>query len=145
VTVVGPSGHRVVAGVLVRGVEVLLGHRSPDRRWYPDVWDLPGGHVEPGEDERTALDRELGEEVGVRPLQVDPAPVLRIDDGQLHLALWVVRAWDGEPRNLQPHEHDELRWVAAPEVHRLRLAHPSYVDVVRQAVRGAGSAVPTDE
>ena len=40
----------LVAGVLVRGAEVLLGHRSPHRRWYPDVWDLPGGHVEPGED-----------------------------------------------------------------------------------------------
>lgn len=57
----------VVAGVLVRGAEVLLGHRSPDRRWYPDVCDFPGGHVEPGEDERAALDRELCEEVGEPP------------------------------------------------------------------------------
>jgi 8-oxo-dGTP diphosphatase len=127
----------VVAGVLVRGTDVLLGHRSPDRRWYPDVWDLPGGHVERGEDERAALARELREEVGVVPRQVDPAPVLRVDEGELHLALWVVRSWDGEPRNLQPHEHDELRWVPAGEVGRLRLAHPSYVDVARRAVTGA--------
>ena len=42
----------MVAGVLVRGTEVLLGHRSPGRRWYPDVWDLPGGHVEPGDQRR---------------------------------------------------------------------------------------------
>lgn len=97
--------HHVVAGLLVRGTEVLLGHRSPGRRWYPDVWDLPGGHVE---------------------------------DGELHLALFVVRSWDGEPRNLQPHEHDELRWVPAADVHRLRLAHPAYGDVVGQAVARAG-------
>ena len=131
--------HHVVAGALVQHGRVLLAHRSPGRRWYPDVWDLPGGHVEPGEDEHEALARELREEVGVVPRQVGPAPVLRIEGGELHLALFVVRSWDGEPRNLQPHEHDELRWVAASEVHRLRLAHPSCVDVVRQAVGGAGS------
>ena len=33
----------VVVGALVRDGRVLLGHRRPDKRAYPDVWDLPGG------------------------------------------------------------------------------------------------------
>ena len=114
-----------------------MGHRSPDRRWYPDVWDLPGGHVEPGEDEPAALARELREEVGVTPR--GPEPVLAVRDGDVHLVLYAVRAWDGDPRNLQPHEHDALRWFAAAEVHGLRLAHPSYADVVQRLV-GPGAA-----
>jgi 8-oxo-dGTP diphosphatase len=40
---------RIVAAFLRDGNRVLLCHRSAARRWYPDVWDLPGGHVEDGE------------------------------------------------------------------------------------------------
>jgi 8-oxo-dGTP diphosphatase len=136
---VTPGRHHVVAGVLVRGATVLLGHRSPDRRWYPDVWDLPGGHVEPGEDEPAALARELHEEVGVVPR--DPVPMTRLEDDELVLSLWVVRAWDGEPRNLQPHEHDALRWVGAADLPGLRLVHPAYVEVLRQAVELGSTAL----
>ena len=42
----GDQRHDVVAALLVRADRVLLCHRSPDRRWFPDVWDFPGGHVE---------------------------------------------------------------------------------------------------
>ncbi len=120
--------HHVVAGVLVRGDRVLLGHRSPARSWCPEVWDVVGGHVEPGEDERAALVRELREELGVTPLEVEH--VAAVHDADLHLVLFAVRAWEGEPRNLAPEEHDELRWVTAAEARGLALAHPSYADLV---------------
>ena len=55
----------VVVGALVRDGRVLLGHRRPDKRAYPDVWDLPGGVMEDGESELDALARELREELGV--------------------------------------------------------------------------------
>jgi 8-oxo-dGTP pyrophosphatase MutT (NUDIX family) len=133
--------HHVVAGVLVRGDRVLLGHRSPSRRWYPDVWDVVGGHVEPGEDERAALLRELREEIGVEATEVYDEPVLRVEDGELLLTVHVVRAWAGEPRNVEPEEHDDLRWVSADEVCALRLAHPSYAGLVQRLV---GSGVAAD-
>ena len=118
--------HHVVTGALVRGDQLLLAHRSPGRRWYPDVWDLPGGHVDDGEDEFTALRRELREELGVDATEIDPTPVVRISApaSDLELGLWVVRAWTGDPTNDCPDEHDEIRWVGVDQLPGLELAHP---------------------
>lgn len=45
--------------------------------WYPDHWGCFGGAVDPGEDERTAMSRELQEELG---LAVEPErQILRMD------------------------------------------------------------------
>jgi 8-oxo-dGTP diphosphatase len=75
--------HRVACAALVRGGRVLLGHRSPGRRWYPDVWDLPGGHVDDGETPACALAREVREELGVHIDVPAGAPdaVLSADSG----------------------------------------------------------------
>ena len=37
-----------VAGAVIRDDTVLLVHRSPSARFWPDVWDLFGGHVNEG-------------------------------------------------------------------------------------------------
>ena len=59
------AGRTMVGAMLVRDGRVLLGLRRRDRRVAPAVWDVPGGHVEPGESPRTALRRELREELGI--------------------------------------------------------------------------------
>ena len=128
--------HHVVAGALVRAGRVLLGHRHPSRRWYPDVWDLPGGHVEPGESEPRALVREMHEELGVRVLDHDPAPAARFElsgDAQqagLRLSVRRVRQWQGVPVNRCPDEHDEVAWFAVGDLGGLRLAHPGYRELL---------------
>ncbi|GAB6897389.1 NUDIX domain-containing protein [Kineosporia succinea] len=131
--------HRVVTAALVEEGHLLLCHRSPSRRWYPNVWDLPGGHVEAGESETDALRRELREEVGVEIRAFDAEPHARIrggaedaPEGVLRQGIWVVRTWLGTPVNREPAEHDDMRWVALPELARLDLAHPSYAQVFEE-------------
>lgn len=134
--------HHVVAGALLLGERVLLAHRSLTRRWYPDVWDLPGGHVDDGEDELAALRRELHEEIGVREVVVDDGPPARFEEPAmgLRLGIWVVRGWAGTPVNRAPDEHDELRWVARPELAGLRLAHPRYAGLLGSLLPGQSPA-----
>lgn len=60
----------VVAAVVFGRDRVLLGQRH-DPRSRRVVWEFPGGKVEHGEDERSALVREIAEELGVRAVVRD--------------------------------------------------------------------------
>ena len=125
--------HDVVAALLIRSNRVLLCHRSPDRRWFPDVWDFPGGHVDVGERAEEALVREIEEEIGVMiRCPIDP-PLATYDDGDLRMRVWLVRDWTGEPRNVEPDEHDKIAWFALAEARQLRLADSRYVDLIERA------------
>ncbi len=55
---------RVVGAVIERRGAVLMARRPPGRR-HAGLWEFPGGKVEPGEDDATALARELLEEMAV--------------------------------------------------------------------------------
>ncbi|MGY1857097.1 NUDIX domain-containing protein [Modestobacter sp. SYSU DS0290] len=134
--------HHVVTGALLQDGRVLLTHRSPHRRWYPDVWDLPGGHVDDGETELDALRRELREELGVEALAIDPEPVARISDpaADLSLGVWAVRAWRGTPTNACPDEHDEIRWADGAGLPSLELAHPGYLHLLSALLTASADA-----
>lgn len=60
---------------LVAHDRVLLVHRHPSRQNFPDLWDLPGGHVEDGEDWSDAAARECLEELGVGVKNLLQVPV----------------------------------------------------------------------
>src|SRR5947208_16288814 len=86
----GGSAMRTCAGgLLVRGDEILLAKRSEGRTFYPDVWDVFGGHWEGSEPPADALVRELQEEIGVESLAFEEIAGL------------------GEP---QPDSHEEVRY-----------------------------------
>lgn len=70
-------------GALIRDGRnrVYVHHRSPGRRLLPGIWDVVGGHLEPGETAEQALAREIGEETG----------------WMLSRILAVVADWEWEP------------------------------------------------
>ncbi len=101
---------RVVAAAWVRDGRVLAARRGPNQA-RAGLWELPGGKVEPGEDDRDALRRELTEELGVH---ADVGAKLAeadhvYPDVTVRLVAYRVACAD-EPR---PDEHAELRWLDA--------------------------------
>lgn len=126
---------RVAAAIIVRGSEVLMAHRHPERRWYPDCWDLIGGHIQEGETPEEAVGRECQEEVGVLVQQVRPVPMV-CSDPAIEMHAFVVSSWRGEPANLAPDEHDHLTWFQPDELSGLVLADPASLPDILKAVEG---------
>lgn len=93
----------VVAAVIERGTQVLICRRSEDGR-HPLKWEFPGGKVEPGEQPRDALARELDEELGIRAT-VD-SEIARYEyqypgRSPILLIFFRVREFSGDPVNRQ--------------------------------------------
>jgi 8-oxo-dGTP diphosphatase len=125
--------HTVVAGLLVDADMVFLCHRSAGRRWYPNVWDLPGGHIEENERPPRALVRELREELGVViPEPTDP-PFVHLRHPDFDCRIWVVREWTGR-LHLASDEHDDLAWWHPDAIADLPLAVEDYRSLLRRAV-----------
>ena len=141
-----------VGAVLIRVVDhgreesalVLLGRQVANREFYPDVWDVLGGHLEPGETREQALVRELREEIGVTPTTWASLGEFRASlsggNGSIVLHLYAVTSWNGAPRNLSSEEHSEVSWFAVKDAYRLALAHPSYPEILCRAASIASSA-----
>ncbi|GAA4760186.1 hypothetical protein GCM10023199_45670 [Actinomycetospora chibensis] len=128
--------HMVIAAALVGHRGVLLCHRRPDRRWYPDVWDLPGGHVDPDETAREAVGRECREELGVRLLEATEVPV-STGDPLVELTLFTVRSWVGMPTNTAHEEHDRIAWFTRADLDTARLADDRYRPLLARAMEPA--------
>jgi 8-oxo-dGTP diphosphatase len=131
-----PLARSLVAGVLVREDRVLLCHRSPSRRWYPNVWDLPGGHVVDSETVQDALVRELAEEIGIAIAEPVPPPLTQIRTEGFDLAIYRVPTWEGTVRKLDRQEHDALDWFSKDQLRDLPLAHPAYLSLFLNVLDG---------
>ncbi|MFG2521646.1 (deoxy)nucleoside triphosphate pyrophosphohydrolase [Streptomyces sp. NPDC048527] len=103
----------VVAAALHESGSLLAARRSAP----PELagrWELPGGKVEPGEDPRQALVRELREELGIGAELVARVPgEWPLKPGYV-LRVWTARLLSGRPRPLE--DHDELRWLGPDEI-----------------------------
>lgn len=110
----------VTAAVILWDGRLMLARRAANKS-LAGYWELPGGKVEAGEDERDCLRRELKEE-----LDLD-AEILDLVADNVHEYEEVIvrlRAYIAKPALLQValSVHDAVAWVARDEVADYRIA-----------------------
>ena len=100
----------VVAGILRdKAGRFLITERVDDGPFH-GLWEFPGGKIGSNETTAAALDRELDEEIGVRPLRIEHFMSLQHDypDRSVSIDFFLVTDWQNDPRGL---EGQQLRWV----------------------------------
>lgn len=102
----------IVGAAILRGGRVLAAQRAEPAA-LAGGWEFPGGKVEDGESDETALLRECREELAV-DIELDHRLGSDITvNGRAVLRVWTARLVGGEPQAV---EHAELRWLARDEL-----------------------------
>jgi 8-oxo-dGTP diphosphatase len=138
------SSFVVSAAVIVEGGRVLLTQRKRGTH-LEGLWEFPGGKVEPDEDPRDALARELAEELGVRAIAGDILEVTfhRYPSKSVLLLFYEARLMEGspEPRAL---EVAAWRWATIDDL-RDEDFPPADVAVLAKLRARLRSAPPSPE
>jgi 8-oxo-dGTP diphosphatase len=124
---------KIVCAAFLRGKEMLLVRRGSHRKWYPDHWDLVGGHVDKGEDVEQALVRECVEEVGLRPTSytlIDTIYEARDLEERTPFHIFLVTGWTGKDAQLLGDEHSELGWFPWERIAKLDIALEGYLPII---------------
>lgn len=114
---------RGAIGVLMRDGRCLAIRRAAELS-KGGCWCFPGGHLEPGENSRHAVQRELREELGVDVVATERLGSIRVDDGRYVLAVWRVD-WNDESFRPNEEEIAEWRWVTPGELRSIKPGLPS--------------------
>jgi 8-oxo-dGTP diphosphatase len=120
---------RVVAALIVQNGKILVCQRTRHQT-MPLKWEFPGGKIEPGEQPRDALRRELDEELGIDATIGDEVARIQLkyqNGGAVELRFYVVHEFNGEIEN---RIFRDLQWSD-----RKKLLSFDFLDADRQLVK----------
>lgn len=108
----------VIAAVIRRDGKFLVCQRPPEKR-HGNLWEFPGGKLEPGESFLDAARRELDEELTLTVTEIGEIRFKSQDPGSDFVVNFVDVVADGVPQAI---EHSRVDWFTANELLALQLA-----------------------
>jgi 8-oxo-dGTP diphosphatase len=128
---VPPPFIEVVAAVIRRHETVLLCQRH-DGEHLPLLWEFPGGKIDPGESPEAALEREIGEELGVTAVVGEQVAIVEhhYPEKSVRIRFFAADIGEATPR---PLVHREVRWIPPEELQAYEVppANRSVVEMLR--------------
>ncbi len=125
---------RVTAAIFVNDGMLLIAKRKSTRR-LPNLWEFPGGKIEPNETPEECLKRELKEEfdIDVTVGEYLGSNIHTYDFGTIDLMAYRTD-WNGGDFKLL--DHEEIRWVFTHELDQFDFA-PADTVFVEQLMSAA--------
>lgn len=104
--------------------QVFLARRADTKKFLPGAWELPGGHIDYGEDMRVGLAREVMEELG---MHVNIGEVLdvftymnEVKKSHSIEVIYFAQFIDPlEDSQVNPEDHSDYRWFAEEELSQI--------------------------
>ncbi len=111
--------HKTIDGI----PHVFLARRSVDKRFLPGKLELPGGHIDFGEDLKPGLQREVREELNVKINIGAPFGAFTYMNkikGSHSVELAFFATFDGN-FSLNPADHTEFLWLSLDDLRILEI------------------------
>ncbi len=113
------------------GVEkVFLAKRAATKKFLPGVYELPGGHIEVGEDIVEGLKREIMEEFGMHIVVSDPFAAFTYvyeEKGEhtIEVDYFSTFVEPIDQLKLDPNDHSEYIWVGPANISDMFVSRPA--------------------
>ena len=127
-------------------VAALIWHRNNRRRFLiaqrqkgkhlEDYWEFPGGKLEAGESPWQGLQRELNEEINIRPISATQyiQVYYRYPDRNILLDTWSVESYRGE---IEAREQQLVKWINVSQADDYRFP-PADIPIL-EAIKNNGT------
>jgi 8-oxo-dGTP diphosphatase len=100
---------------------VMVARRADTKKFLPGVLELPGGHIDFGEDLADGLRREVDEELGIIIHLGDPFAAFTYTNkikGSHSVEIVYFATLDDEDKEIElnPHDHSSIHWISSSNI-----------------------------